>query len=163
MFKNLRTKFISLIRKYLFFCHRNQLRKEYLERANTVRAFFHEFMPYSDPNWGENKTIIENGIYNYFILPSGNLPKFDFVFPEIPLYIVLGDISSASWPLAHSLGISRDVWEATQEDLKYIETTLPSLASYAAITKIHYLIIRWEEPITPLVLTERVQRAIYEV
>lgn len=129
---------------------------EYNQRLDIVRSFFHETLPHLDEKW-MGKAIIEGGKFNYFQLPNGELPKYDFAMPEIPLYVVVSDISSADWSQARERGITRDAWEQSQENLTYLEQLTPSLATIGMAAQPRILIIRWNDPINNFKLAERLQ------
>lgn len=133
--------------------------KEYQDRYDAVKLFIHEYLPFINEEW-QGKAIIEGGIYNYFELPDGSLPKYDFVLPEIPLYVVVSNIMSAQWLEAKSRGIKRADWEAYQRNLTAIEAQTPNLSTLNQAIRPIVLIIRWEEPVNSLHLAQRIENSL---
>jgi hypothetical protein len=129
--------FFSLVNKL----SSSLIEKEYRNRVISVKSVFYEFLPTVEEKW-QGKAIFEMRDANYFSLPSGKLPSYHVVVPEIPLYVVVGNISSADWPTAQRYGISRQEWEAEQADLFYIERATQELATIGLSTKPIVLICR---------------------
>lgn len=151
-----RQKLINLLQNWLEKLNSSFNEKEYQERLAMVKMFFHEIMPSIDEKWS-GKAIIEGGKFNYFQLPSGSLPKYDFVVPEIPLYVVVANISSSDWEQARQRGISRDIWEKEQLDLSFIQKTTSELATIGLAAAPKIIVIKWNDPINYLTLAEKLQ------
>jgi hypothetical protein len=156
MRKKVRKWLISFLETWLFKLYRPLNVTEHETRLQQVRLFFHEILPSIDEKWS-GKAIIEGGKFNYFQLPSGELPKYDFALPEIPLYVIVADIVSSDWDQARQRGIKRETWEQYQYDLEFIEKATPQLATIgmAAVPKV--IIIRWNDPINHYSLAEQLQ------
>lgn len=120
--------------------------REQGNRLASVRSFFHESLPALDQRF-VGKTIIEGGIYNYFELPGGDLPKFDFVLPEIPLYVYVGGVESASWEEARTRGVKRLDWDRAQADLDALQTYMQRMATIGQAVPPKILILRWGDSV----------------
>lgn len=155
----MRKKIISWLYFILGKLQEKDNQKEYLERIEKVKITLHEFLPEIDDFW-RSKAIIENGIYNFFYLPSGEFPRYHFVIPEIPLYIVVSGLESADWSQARSRGITREKWETSVLDLEFLDQKTNSLATIETARKPKILIIRWNDPISHLSLADRIQELI---
>lgn len=138
---------------------KKELEQEYLERLTAVGELLYETLPNTDEKW-QGKTIIEEGRYNYFVLPSGKLPKYSFVMPEIPLYVIVGTIESADWALARMKGVSRKRWEQYQEELSVIRQITPTLATIGKAVAPKIVILTWNDPYTQASLLESFQEAL---
>lgn len=147
------------LKRMLSKLYRKQREEEHQKRLTMVREFLHETFPLLNEQFA-NTSIIEGGLYNYFILPSQNLPKYDFVLPEIPLFIVIPGPESASWLEAKEWGIPKEVWDSTQLDLGCIELNTPALATISKASMPKLLIIRWQESINHLTLAQRIESLI---
>lgn len=134
------------------------LQEEYDRRLECIRSVFYNFLPSVDEKW-QGKAIFSMQEVNYFPLPSGKMPSYDIVVPEFPLYVVVGNISSADWPTAKLYGISRADWESTQADLAFLEKATKELATIGQATKPIVLVIRWNDPVTTLILAEMIGEA----
>lgn len=156
MRKKLRNLLIKFLENLLAKLHQALNISEHEIRLHQVRIFFHEIMPTLDEKW-EGRAIIEGGKFNYFQLPSGNLPKYDFALPEIPLYVIVADIASSDWEQARQRGIRREAWEQYQYDLTFIEQATLQLATIgmAAVPKI--IVIKWNDPINHYSLAEKLK------
>lgn len=150
----LRKFLIRVLIKWLGKLQEPDNQKEYEERLEQLRTLFHQTLPTLDEKW-QGKAIIEGGTFNYFVLPSGSLPKYDFSLPEIPLYVIVGDIRSANWDFANRRGISREEWEAYHADLDFLERSTLDLATIGKTTSPRIVIIKWDEPINHLRLSQK--------
>ena len=128
MIRKIRNKLLKLLQLWVERLNSKENEREYQERLLAVKFFFHETLPSMDEKWA-GKAIIEDGRFNYFVLPDGSLPKYDFAMPEIPLYVVVPDVSSADWEQARQRGIRRDSWEKSQQNLVSIEKITPTLST----------------------------------
>ncbi len=153
--RKLKLKFAEFLRKWLFSLMKEFNDQEHLERLAAVRSFFHETLPALDEKF-EGKAIIEGGNYNYFELPSGKLPHYDFVLPEMPLYVCVPGIISANWEEARERGITRGIWEEAQLDLLAMEKATRSLTTLNMAIEPQFLIIKWDDPVNHLILAERI-------
>ncbi len=156
MLKSLKWKVIKWLRVQLSRLCKEYNVAEHQDRLASVRAFFHTTLPAiqeKETGW----SIIEDGKFNYFELPSGDLPHYDFVLPEIPLYVVVPGIVSASWSEARERGITRDQWEAAQADLAALQHLTPTLATIGLAAEPRLLLIKWDDPVNHLVLADRLQ------
>lgn len=80
------------------------------ERKAAVAQFVHETLPSRDEGFVD-RLIVENGTFNYFVLPSGELPTFNYVMPELPLFIVLLTPENSEWEIAEQYGVTKERWE----------------------------------------------------
>jgi hypothetical protein len=156
MRKYFQTKLKIFLERWLYRLHRATNEIEYQQRLEQVRFFLHQIMPSINDKWG-GMAIIEGGKFNYFQLPSGELPKYDFALPEIPLYVVVGNILSADWEQARQRGITRENWENYQLDLSAIEETTPTLSTIGKAAAPKIIVLRWNDPINHLTLAEKLQ------
>jgi hypothetical protein len=144
----IRKKTIQLLQKILGLLVRKYNNGEYVARKAHVRQFLHEILPEISEQF-RSSLMIEDGIYNYFVLDSTkSLPKFDFVLPEHNIYVIVGDIRSASWEEARSRGVSRQDWENYHSDLLQINRILPNMVSSGDPKPIFVHIIRWTDSIS---------------
>lgn len=150
---------MNVLRKWLYKLASTQNNEEHQARLASVRDFFHATLPTLDEKW-EGKAIIEGGSFNYFELPSGNLPKYDFVLPELPLYVCVLGVVSANWQEARERGIPRDLWEAAQLDIGYIQQGTRDLATLGLAAEPRLLVIRWDDSVNHLMLAERLEELI---
>lgn len=155
MRNKLRKKLVSFLEKWLFNLYKYSNQEEHDLRLQQVRLFFHEILPTIDEKWA-GKAIIEGGKFNYFQLPSGNLPKYDFALPEIPLYVIVAGVISSDWEQARQRGILREAWEQYQYDLTFIEQATPQLATIGMAAVPRIIIIKWNDPINHYSLAEKV-------
>ena len=155
----LKRKLAEFLRKWLYRLMKSVNNEEHEDRLSIVRAFFHETLPSLDEKF-EGKAIIEGGRYNYFELPSGDLPYYDFVLPELPLYVCVPGVVSASWEEARERGIPREMWETAQLDLAAIESGTINLATLGLAAEPRFFLIRWGDPINHLVLAERLEELL---
>lgn len=123
-------------------------KEEYINRLDIVKSFLETDIRFS------GKAIIEGGRFNYFELPDGGNPKFDFAIPEMMLFIIVGDVRSADWSEARERGVSRVEWEAYQELLAYNIEKMKELEVPILI------ILNWKEPCSFLHLKGRVNGEI---
>lgn len=131
--------------------YKGQLDSMYAQRVEQVGEFLYTSLP--DLISQEDFAIIKDGTFNYGLLPDGTLPKYHFVLPEFPLYIYVGDISSASWDEARLCGVTRERWEITQSTLKSLEELTLGLNASNSPT---CLILRWSDPLNYYYLKSRI-------
>lgn len=79
-------------------------------RKEAVAQFVHETLPSRDEAFVD-RLIVENGTFNYFVLPSGKLPTFNYVMPELPLFIIILTPENSEWEVAEQYGVTKEVWE----------------------------------------------------
>ena len=84
------------------------------------------------------------------------MPKYDFVLPEFPLYVVVCGIESADWETARARGISRDAWENAAHDLRFLEENTKYLPSAGKPTQPLVVIIRWNDPINHFSILDKI-------
>lgn len=120
--------------------------QEYQAKLNSVHDFFHSTMPALNINYA-GIPIIEEGSYNWLILPSSKPFKISFFVPILALFVIVSDISSASWDEAGSRGITRLEWETTQTDLDYIATEFPKIPTLGSNEKPRLRIIKWADSV----------------
>lgn len=159
MFEKFKIWLIYTLQNFLYSLLASYNTKEESNREEIFRNFFHEVFPTEIlPN--SNIVIIEKGKFSYFVLPSGDLPQYDFVIPNIPLYVCTPGLVSASWKIAQSRGITRDQWEIAQADLVTIENNTRALNALNPKVKPILVVIRWEDPISKEALTKRFKDAL---
>lgn len=151
----LRYKLINFLNILLAFLHKPNNDLEKKARLESVLDFFDETLPSINPEFRE-KAICEGGKWNYFRLLDGSFPKYDLTIPEIPLYVCVPGIESASWEEARLRGITRLEWETAQHNLDTIEEETAKLATIGVSTPPKILIIRWGETVNHHTLLRRV-------
>jgi len=135
--------------------YRREVRQIAKERYANVAEFVYKVLPERHPEVQE-MTVIEGGRFNYFPLQDGSAPKFDFVITQIPLFVVIGDVASASrWEDAKGFGVDWHEWEAAQANLALIEQGVHALRTDNYGSKVHLLLIRWDDPTAPEALYKR--------
>jgi hypothetical protein len=139
----MKEKFLRFLNKITGLLAKKENEKITLQRVADVEYFLHQYLPEKDEFWN-NKAIIKDGIYNYFFLPDETLPKIHFVLPEIPLFVYIGGIETASWPEAARNGVSRPVWEYHQGLLTIYQEYLGSLVTSESTRAPRVLIIDWD-------------------
>lgn len=152
--------FISILQKILNRLQIKLNKEEQLSRKARFGQFLHETEILEADSFKlvlKEKVIIEDGKFNFFLLPNGELPVFDFAIPEILLYILIPGIESAEWSIASTRGISRSDWEAAQSTLSYIEDSLERMVSDEVKRVPRVLILRWHEPINYFYLRDRIR------
>lgn len=127
------------------------------EKRESVGKFIYEYMPLIDKRY-EGQVIVENARINYFSLPSGELPAFDYYLPSLRVYIVVGGVESSPWPEARLRGVSREKWEVVQIDLSALEERLPRLPVLADTQPPVLLLVRWCETVSNVALSDRLTR-----
>lgn len=130
----------------------------YAERLAKTRQFVYQYLPtlFVREESGVLE-VIEDAKYNYFFLPSGEIPRFQFVLPRYALYICVLDHTGANWEEARAYGVPREQWEVVQEDVKFIEENVPLLGTAGIPILPKVLVLRWEDPLGPSSLTRRVR------
>lgn len=134
---------------------------ELQNRTEAVGKFVYETLPSVDEDYGE-KVVIEGGTYNYFQLPSGAYSRFDFVLPELHIYIVVAGLGSASWEEARSRGVSRSEWEAAQGDLNAYETEMDLLPVAPGTKRPALLLVKWGDSVSQSSLHARLTKLLKE-
>lgn len=152
----IKTFFKGLLYSLLSAINRTDIEKEHQERISSVRAYFHEVLPVINSEMA-GKVIIENGTFNYFELPDGKLPTYDFVLPELPLYVIVPGILSSDWEQAHKFGVPRNSWEEFQETIAYIEASTKALPTIGNNLYPKVLVIRWNETTNHFAITQRLK------
>ncbi len=138
---------------------KNRNTQQQNQRMDCVRDFLHHTLPVIESKYAE-AAIIEHGKYNYYVLPSGGLPLFDFVLPEHLLYVVVGDLRSAVWEEARVRGVSRADWEAYQGDLAYTEEYLQKMAVPTNPNPVVPVIVRWGDSTNAFALKRHLDAAV---
>ena len=154
-------KFAQVLQYLLGRCLRNYNTVEYQAKVESVGNFLYNTMPAVDPNiFHPGLLTYENGSVNLFELPSGKIPQFTFSILELSLFVLVGDITSASWDEARSRGVKRVDWEKAQDDLVFIEENLPNLKYMQGEKRPLLLIIRWNESTTDSSLHSRLSKLL---
>lgn len=99
---------------------------------------------------------------NYPIpLPGAKSPQFDFILPEVPLYIFVLGPESLEFEDAQHYGVSREQWEESRK----VESTLSEfiLGAEAGDRKASVLFIRWGDTISEEKLLRRVGNLLKRV
>lgn len=97
---------------------------------------------------------------NYFELPSGEFPAFDFVLPTLGLYICVPGIVSAPWQEARLWGVKRLEWEAAQSNLQSLQQMMSEVYTEGDAPRPRLLIIDWETPTNYVKLATAVREAL---
>lgn len=144
---------------------------EHKARIQAVEAYFLSSAPVFNKERFEGKTFCFGGRWNYFLTKAvpddaplskvlEALPKFDIVVPEIPLYVCVPDVSSASWEEARTRGVARPVWEAQQGLLHLLEEAVPNIPTVDPKLSPKILVVRWSESVNHHALHKRVMEII---
>ncbi len=153
----MRNKLINLCRRLLGFLEAKNNNTEYMDRVDCILQLFHITLPNIDEAW-TNITIIGNDPeLNYFMLPSGKLPKYTVIVPEIPLYVIVFDIRSANWEQARDRGISRVEWETYQADMDSLITNTLNLSTKGFTTPPQVLPIKWNDTVNHITLAQKLE------
>lgn len=130
-----------------------------IKRVQAVSKFIYRHLPTLLLVNGEAQVleVMESARCNYFTLPSGEIPYFDFILPRYALYICVLDTKYAPWAEARLWGVSRNEWEKAQEDVGFIRESMPDLATSGVQVQPRVLIVEWTDPVGPSSLTRRVQ------
>lgn len=136
-------------------------RREYQNRLLSVKQFLHEYLPVVRPEFA-NRTIIEGGTYNFFELPGGGLPKVEFFYPELPLFVCVWDVRSASWEEARLSGISRTEWESFQADAAMIRRELSGMSNLGKLAKNRVWIVDWSKPVEKYSLYDQIETLLVD-
>ena len=91
------------------------------------------------------KLIIEDGKFNYNFDDKGTLLKIDFSFPEIGLFIILGDIYTASKSTAELYGISPEELIQARNEAALVTNFFARLKKNEDIS---FIYLPWDEPLT---------------
>lgn len=130
---------------------------EHQARLESVREFIVAIAPTFWPDkFRPGLSIQSGGRYNYFLYPDEEEdPLIDFVVPELSLFVVVADVSSASWDEARQRGVSRWDWDRTQAQLAIMDENLPHMPTIGQPVPIRYIKILWGEPVDPYSLKQR--------
>lgn len=123
--------------------------KELEARKENVSLFLHETLPALNTSFAE-LTIMEGDLKINYGEIMGKLPEYDFVMPEVPLYLCVRGPASASWEVAQTYGITRSEWEDEQGYLDGMVTLNQRVRDDKR--KAHLVIFRWEDPVNHLSL-----------
>lgn len=105
--------------------------------------------------------IIEGGRYNLFQLPSGDIPRFDFVCPSLSLYIFVPNITSTDWEEARLRGIPRITWELAQADIQAVEDHVQYINNQSTeVQPARLIVIRWTDAINKLSMLRRFKKVL---
>jgi len=126
-------------------------------RIQCVRDFVNETLPIMYPQY-DNMAICEDGSWNYFPLTNSKLVHFNFILTQIPLFICIPGVASASWEEARLRGITRLEWETTHQDLKIIESKLPDMPTIGNSIQPRLIILRWTDPVNHMELLDRFKK-----
>jgi hypothetical protein len=141
------------------------LKQQLADRQTRVQDFVFKVIPsILHPGIPEPEPlpVIMGGKYNLFELPSGEMPKFDFVLPSYALYLCVLGIESASWPEARLYGVSRERWEAAQLELDYLQQAMAKEVFNDGEDALQprLLILRWEDTLNFVKLTQRTREIL---
>lgn len=128
---------------------------------SSLRDLVAESVPADRREWVRDPVVLEGPVgANYFPVPSGGLPRFDFIVPEVPLYVVVGGPCTASYEDASACGFDRAGWEAERADLDVVETLVPRLTQPGHAAQPRLLVLRWDEPSTHQHIYRKLHEAI---
>lgn len=105
---------LQLLERMVAWMYRKQRAKIEVARQEALATFIHETLPAKVDSF-VGRLVVSNGTFNYFVLPTGELPHFDYAFLELPMYVVLLTPENSEWEVAQKYGISRLVWEAARK------------------------------------------------
>ena len=154
--QNMKDYLIALLRKIAYLLEGRNWQKEYLARKDIVGNVIHkcakEILDYNIPE--ELRTtaacpIIEGPSFNYFSFKDGGIPRFDYVIPDVPLYIVIGTPLNSSKDTALNHGFSLEQWASEREKLEIIQTAIPKLEQTSFAVQAQFLFFDCDHPITP--------------
>jgi len=141
--------------QHLVYClMRRDNDREHALRLAAIRQFIYYELPLFINQ--EVTSVIEGGKYNYFTLPSGDLPRYDFVLPQLGLYVYVPNVTSADWEEARQRGISRDLWEYAQQDIDMMRESMDKIefqGEYPLPPRL--VIIPWTMPVNKLALVQQ--------
>ncbi len=163
MFKKIILRLLSYLSEDWLLLALNEKNKAKIEettlaRKIQIRKYIFEVMPTIIPGW-ERNAIATDSKWNYFPLKNGEMPKFDYFIPNLPLYICILGPESASWEEAKILGVSKEQWETQQENIEILLDCLPKLATNGISTLPQLVIIKWDDPIDNWSLHKRLRIA----
>ena len=156
----MRQKLLKFLRKLLGKLEAKDNNQEYLDRIQAIKRLFHEILPTQHEFWCNKAIIANNPEINYFVLPSGNLPTYTIILPEIPLYVAVFDIRSADWNQARDRGVSRKEWEEYQLDMDALIIGTQNLDMIGFAVQPRILSIKWNDSINPVLLSDKLEECI---
>lgn len=106
---------LTLLQRMIRWYYRKQRKEQEKRRKEALIQFIHETLPEKAPEFLD-QLIIQDGTFNYFVLPSETLPAFDFVLPSIPMFVKLLTPENSEWEIAVQYGVDRKSWEAAMEE-----------------------------------------------
>jgi hypothetical protein len=176
MISSLVIKLKQFLIKLVYFCESKNVLTEKQRRIDVVGDCIYNDLPLLVLNTKQNKVavfnqientvenlnVIEGGKFNYFEISNNNIPKFDFVCPEIPLYVVVGGPETASKQTALNLGISNEHWERASLDIETIKKCLPLCGTLGIATKPKLVIFNWDDPVNKASVVSKLEEALNE-
>lgn len=93
--------------------------------------------------------VIEGGRFNYFPLSDGKGPRFDFVLPQIALFVfICGPEHTPKWEDAKEYGLKYEDWLRARQDLDILKTNFPRLTVEGPPSRRARLwIIEWDDSV----------------
>ena len=158
MIKWLRTKWVAYLLKIVQTKNRAEYARILQLRSAKLTEFFEELLPTLDKRF-EQTMMIRDGRWNYLVHDDDTYPLFDFVFPQLHLFVYVCKGDQGEWDSARSLGFTYEEWErgcARAEDIK----TILKLPTASLEDRTRLLVIGWAEPINNLGLYKRVKKAL---
>jgi hypothetical protein len=144
----LRLKFIAILQKTLKGQMSNFNKAEYDARVQSVKEFFLDTLPtIGNEAWKTRTVYFGNISCNTFPIPHAEYPTYQILVPEVPLYVCVRDIKSASWPYAQDRGVTRQEWEMEQGDIQTILDETEQIATITEAVSPKILMIKWEDSI----------------
>lgn len=107
-------RLIILLQRLLNWLTRVDQENRIIARHAAVEEFLHTVLPLKHPQYA-SQLIIKGGVFNYFVLPNDQLPRFDFALPEVPLFVTILSPYNSSWEVAEKYGVGRKSWETAME------------------------------------------------
>lgn len=127
-------------------------------RLTQIDDFFFNVLPELH---GKAIPLIKNGEPNLFRLPSGKLPKFNYFLPTEMVYVyVASSIEVEDIGVADTYGYTYEDWIAARTDLETLPELMKQVYAVGNTNKNNAVlwIIKWEDPIDPLLLVNKYQK-----
>jgi len=163
---DLKTKISAYLRKLAVLVEKRNWKKKYSERVQAVGSALYEILDGLRANMNEeqravlgNPLVIEGGRFNYMQVKDG-LPRFDYVVPDLLLYIIIGDPRTGTRDDAILHGFTEKEWEDAYSDMAVINVMIPKLARAGAPGAPKCLIFKWCDAVSYETAFKKIGEAI---
>jgi hypothetical protein len=157
--------FEQTVRRWLIRKTSSRTQQEHEKKILTVGGVIYEHLipilqSIGHPAGAQHDSLvtIEGGAVNYFAFKDGSLPRFDFMCPQVHLYVYIGSPLTSSLPYALDLGYTVEEWESAHEKLTYIQSALPVLTQVGTASEVKVLTLSWEEPCSTAYIVAKLQK-----